>query len=200
MYVKKIINSYFETNSYIFEYKNSLFIIDPGSDINKIINSLENKKLDYILLTHGHMDHIGSVKELIKLYNPKVYLSILDKDYINGNIILDPYFDKNNYNFKFIDYSNFNIDGIKIINTKGHSKGSVSIYLEKEGIIFTGDTLFKGSFGRYDFPGGNLKELKMSINQLFTLNNKTVIYPGHGEKTTIYDEKIANIIKFYKNL
>jgi hydroxyacylglutathione hydrolase len=99
MYVKKIINSYFETNSYIFEYNNSLFIIDPGSDINKIINSLENKKLDYILLTHGHMDHIGSVKELIKLYNPKVYLSILDKDYINGNIILDPYFDKNNYNF-----------------------------------------------------------------------------------------------------
>ena len=51
MYVKKIINSYFETNSYIFEYKNSLFIIDPGSDLNKIINSLENKKLDYILLT-----------------------------------------------------------------------------------------------------------------------------------------------------
>ena len=117
MYVKKIINSYFETNSYIFEYNNSLFIIDPGSDINKIINSLENKKLDYILLTHGHMDHIGSVKELIKLYNPKVFLSNLDKDYINGNIILDPYFDKNNYNFEFIDYSNFNIDGIKIINT-----------------------------------------------------------------------------------
>jgi glyoxylase-like metal-dependent hydrolase (beta-lactamase superfamily II) len=158
MYVKKIINSYFETNSYIFEYNNSLFIIDPGSDINKIINSLENKKLDYILLTHGHMDHIGSVKELIKLYNPKVYLSNLDKDYINGNIILDPYFDKNNYNFEFIDYSNFNIDGIKIINTKGHSKGSVSIYLEKEEIIFTGDTLFKGSFGRFDFPLGNFKE------------------------------------------
>lgn len=197
MYVKKIINSYFETNSYIFEYKNSLFIIDPGSDINKIINSLENKKLDYILLTHGHMDHIGSVKELIKLYNPKVYLSILDKDYINGNIILDPYFDKNNYNFEFIDYSNFNIDGIKIINTKGHSKGSVSIYLEKEGIIFTGDTLFKGSFGRFDFPLGNFKELKESINLLFSLDENVIIYPGHGENSLISIEKRQNMINFY---
>lgn len=197
MYVKKIINSYFETNSYIFEYNNSLFIIDPGSDINKIINSLENKKLDYILLTHGHMDHIGSVKELIKLYNPKVYLSILDKDYINGNIILDPYFDKNNYNFEFIDYSNFNIDGIKIINTKGHSKGSVSIYLEKEGIIFTGDTLFKGSFGRFDFPLGNFKELKESINLLFSLDENVIIYPGHGENSLISIEKRQNMINFY---
>jgi glyoxylase-like metal-dependent hydrolase (beta-lactamase superfamily II) len=197
MYVKKIINSYFETNSYIFEYNNSLFIIDPGSDINKIINSLENKKLDYILLTHGHMDHIGSVKELIKLYNPKVYLSNLDKDYINGNIILDPYFNKNNYNFEFIDYSNFNIDGIKIINTKGHSKGSVSIYLEKEGIIFTGDTLFKGSFGRYDFPLGNFKELKESINLLFSLDENVIIYPGHGENSLISIEKRQNMINFY---
>ena len=197
MYVKKIINSYFETNSYIFEYNNSLFIIDPGSDINKIINSLENKKLDYILLTHGHMDHIGSVKELIKLYNPKVYLSNLDKDYINGNIILDPYFDKNNYNFEFIDYSNFNIDGIKIINTKGHSKGSVSIYLEKERIIFTGDTLFKGSFGRYDFPLGNFKELKESINLLFSLDENVIIYPGHGENSLISIEKRQNMINFY---
>ena len=197
MYVKKIINSYFETNSYIFEYKNSLFIIDPGSDINKIINSLENKKIDYILLTHGHMDHIGSVKELIKLYNPKVYLSILDKDYINGNIILDPYFDKNNYNFEFIDYSNFNIDGIKIINTKGHSKGSVSIYLEKEGIIFTGDTLLKGSFGRFDFPLGNFKELKESINLLFSLDENVIIYPGHGENSLISIEKRQNMINFY---
>lgn len=197
MYVKKIINSYFETNSYIFEYNNSLFIIDPGSDINKIINSLENKKIDYILLTHGHMDHIGSVKELIKLYNPKVYLSFLDKDYINGNIILDPYFDKNNYNFEFIDYSNFNIDGIKIINTKGHSKGSVSIYLEKEGIIFTGDTLFKGSFGRFDFPLGNFKELKESINLLFSLDENVIIYPGHGENSLISIEKRQNMINFY---
>lgn len=197
MYVKKIINSYFETNSYIFEFNNSLFIIDPGSDINKIINSLENKKLDYILLTHGHMDHIGSVKELIKLYNPKVYLSILDKDYINGNIILDPYFDKNNYNFEFIDYSNFNIDGIKIINTKGHSKGSVSIYLEKEEIIFTGDTLFKGSFGRFDFPLGNFKELKESINLLFSLDENVIIYPGHGENSLISIEKRQNMINFY---
>ena len=197
MYVKKIINSYFETNSYIFEYKNSLFIIDLGSDLNKIINSLENKKINYILLTHGHMDHIGSVKDLIKLYNPKVYLSKEDEDYMNGKIILDPYFNKNNYNFEYIDYSNFNFEGIKIINTKGHSKGSVSIYLEKEGIIFTGDTLFKGSFGRFDFPLGSFKELKESIKLLFSLDDNVIIYPGHGENSVISIEKSKNMINFY---
>ena len=199
MYVKKIINSYFETNSYIFEYNNSLFIIDPGSDINKIINSLENKKIDYILLTHGHMDHIGSVKELIKLYNPKVFLSNLDKDYINGNIILDPYFDKNNYNFEFIDYEYFNINNIEIIKSPGHSYGSVCIYFKKENILFSGDTLFKDSFGRYDFKDGDLNKLVKSINKLFELNENTIVYPGHGEKTTIKYEKTNNIINFYKN-
>lgn len=197
MLVKKIINSYFETNSYIFEYKNSLFIIDPGSDMNKIVNSLDTKKIDYILLTHGHMDHIGSVKELIKLYSPKVYLSKEDEDYINGNIILDPFFNKNNYKFDYFDYSNFNFEGIEIINTKGHSKGSVSIYFKDEGILFTGDTLFKGSFGRYDFPLGNFKELKCSINLLFSLDENVIIYPGHGENSQIKVEKRQNMINFY---
>ena len=197
MYIKKIINSYFETNSYIFEYNNCLFIIDPGSDLNIIIDSLENKKIDYILLTHGHMDHISSVKELIKIYKPKVYLSRLDEDFVNGNIILDPFFNKAKYDFDFIDYSKFNIKGIKILNTKGHSKGSVCIYIEKEKVIFTGDTLFKGNFGRFDFPLGNFKELKDSIKLLFSLDDNVIIYPGHGDNSVISIEKKENMINFY---
>ena len=197
MKIIKIENSYFLENTYIFKYQNKNILIDPGSDIDKIINSLNNEKIDYILLTHGHMDHIGSTKELIKLYNPRVYLSKFDEDYINGKIILDPYFDKNQYNFSYLDYSLFDIEGIKIINTPGHSIGSVSILIEEENILFTGDTLFKDSFGRYDFIGGSLKKLKDSINLLFKLDENTIIYPGHGEKSTIKDEKIRNMIKFY---
>lgn len=197
MKIIKVENSYFLENTYIFKYQNKIIVIDPGSDIDKIINSLNNEKIDYILLTHGHMDHIGSTKELIKLYNTKVYLSKLDEDYIKGKIILDPYFDKNQYNFSYLDYSLFDIEGIKIINTPGHSKGSVSILIEEENILFTGDTLFKDSFGRYDFIGGSLKKLKDSINLLFKLDENTIIYPGHGEKSTIKDEKIKNMIKFY---
>ena len=197
MKIEKIINSYFEVNSYLFEYNNYLFIVDPGSDLNKIIKVIDNRKLDYILLTHGHMDHIGSVKDLVKLYDSKVYASEFDKEYINGDIILDPYFNKNNYRFNFIDYSNFNFKGIKIINTPGHSKGSVCILLENEDILFSGDTLFKGSFGRFDFPLGNFKELKNSINYLFSLNENIKIYPGHGEISLIKDEKVKNMINFY---
>lgn len=193
--VKKIINSYFLENTYIVIFNNKTLIIDPGNDIDKIIQEIDN--LDYILLTHGHMDHFASVKELQKRYNCEIFCSYKDLDFINGNIIIDPYFSKEKYNFIFKDYNDFNIEGIRIINTPGHSKGSVCIYFKDDNVLFSGDTLFKDGFGRYDFHGGNLKELKMSINKLFTLNNKTIVYPGHGEKTTINNEKISNIIKFY---
>lgn len=197
MKIKLLINSYFHENTYIFELNNHIFVIDPGSDVDNIISILKDKKLDYILLTHGHMDHIYSVKKLNKKYHCPIYCSNKDLNYIKGNIILDYSFDKNNYNFEFIDYKNFKFEGIKIIDTPGHSKGSVCIYLEKENIIFSGDTLFKDSFGRFDFLEGDFCALKKSINYLFSLNENIKIYPGHGKNTTIKDEKINNIIKFY---
>ena len=195
--IKLIINSYYQENTYIIFYNNNIIVIDPGNNINEIINNVE--KIDYILLTHGHMDHIWGVKELIKIFNPIIYCSKEDKDFINVNIILDYYFPKNNYNFKFIDYENFNINNIEIIKSPGHSNGSVCIYFKKENILFSGDTLFKDSFGRYDFKDGDLNKLVKSINKLFELNENTIVYPGHGEKTTIKYEKTNNIINFYKN-
>ena len=197
MNIKIIKNSYFQVNTYILEYNDKTFVIDPGNNNNDIIKRLNNKKIDCILLTLGHMDHIFGVKYLQKIYNCKVFASIKDLNYINGTYILDPFFNKDNYNFNFYDYSEFIYDDFEIIYTPGHSKGSVCIHLKKEQILFSGDTLFKGSFGRFDFIEGNLKELKNSINLLFSLNDDTIIYPGHGDFTKIKYEKIQNIIKFY---
>ena len=197
MNIKKIVNSYFQTNTYILEYKDKIFIIDPGSDIGDIL--LNYEKVDYILLTHGHMDHIVGVKDLINKFNPLVYASKDDINYINGNIILDKYLNKDTYNFNFIDYDDFDFEGINIIKTPGHSMGSICIHLVNEKIIFSGDTMFLGTFGRSDFKEGDFNLLKKSLKLLLSMDENIEIYPGHGEKTTIKYEKTNNIINFYKN-
>lgn len=195
MNIKKIVNSYFQTNTYILEYKDKIFIIDPGSDIGDIL--LNYEKVDYILLTHGHMDHIVGVKDLINKFNPLVYASKDDINYINGNIILDKYLNKDTYNFNFIDYDDFDFEGINIIKTPGHSLGSICIHLVNEKIIFSGDTMFLGTFGRYDFKEGDFNLLKKSLKLLLSMDENIEIYPGHGENTRIKEEKIINMINFY---
>jgi len=195
MNIKKIVNSYFQTNTYILEYKDKIFIIDPGSNIGDIL--LNYEKVDYILLTHGHMDHIVGVKDLIKKYDPLVYASKDDINYINGNIILDKYLNKDTYNFNFIDYDDFDFEGINIIKTPGHSLGSICIHLVNEKIIFSGDTMFLGTFGRYDFKEGDFNLLKKSLKLLLSMDENIEIYPGHGENTRIKEEKIINMINFY---
>lgn len=195
MNIKKIVNSYFQTNTYILEYKDKIFIIDPGSDIGDIL--LNYEKVDYILLTHGHMDHIVGVKDLINKFNPLVYASKDDINYINGNIILDKYLNKDTYNFNFIDYDDFDFEGINIIKTPGHSLGSICIHLFNEKIIFSGDTMFLGTFGRYDFKEGDFNLLKKSLKLLLSMDENIEIYPGHGENTRIKEEKIINMINFY---
>jgi len=86
---------------------------------------------------------------------------------------------------------------IKVIETFGHTAGSICFYLENNNVIFTGDTLFKKSFGRTDLPGGDFDLMKNSIKKLFSLKDETVVYCGHGVKTTIKDEKRDNIFLKY---
>ena len=93
MKIVKIINEYFQENTYIINYLDKTIVIDPGSDLEKILLNINNK-LDYIFLTHGHMDHIYNAKALSKLFNCNIFASKLDDNYIKGNIILDYYFDK----------------------------------------------------------------------------------------------------------
>lgn len=180
---------------------NNAIIIDPGAEADRLIQIIEkeNIKPKYICLTHGHFDHIGACKELKEEYNipivicegeevlienPQNNLSSMINQNINfkADIVL-----KDNDIFKFGDNLSF-----KVIKTPGHTPGGMCLYFENENVLFSGDTLFYGSIGRTDFPYGNSSDLIKSINKLKTLPDNTVVYCGHGDKTTIGTEKNIN--------
>lgn len=199
MNIITLIAGLYEENCYIVYHNNIAFIIDPGGKADNIIKKIDENKLKpiFIILTHAHFDHTGAVNKLKEVYNIPVYMNKNDLYLIEGynekdidffplsqNIIIDKYLKEN-------DIINFSDKYIKIIETPGHTKGSISILVDKH--LFTGDTLFEYSIGRCDFPGGSYNEIIDSIkNKLFTLSEDIIVYPGHGNLTTIGKEKTNN--------
>lgn len=188
----KIIKSFgLEQNCYLLINKNEGILIDPGEDTFSILKSIENIDVKYILLTHCHFDHVYSLSEI---RGSKLVLGskFLQKNIANSKIVLSNLGD--NFNAKiddvFLDGEEKIFCGIKIkcIYTPGHTDCSCCYLAENS--LFSGDTLFFGSIGRCDFPTGDYSELENSIrNKLYKLPDDTVVYPGHGEKTTIGQEK-----------
>lgn len=197
-----------QTNCYILykENKNAI-VFDPGCGMEAIDFIDENRlKVIGIFLTHGHFDHIGTVKALKdRFVNSKVYIHKED----NIKLIDNHENQSIKYNFhiptqveadiKFFDDEVINVDGIKIeiITTPGHTKGGVC-YIVDDYYMFTGDTLFKLDVGRTDLDGGDYNELLQSLKKLKSLNRDYIIYPGHGESTTLFFENKNNI--YMKNL
>ncbi len=171
-------------------------LIDPGADHKKIKDFINKNGLNlkFIINTHGHGDHIGSNGN----FDVPIYIHSLDK-----NFLTDP---KKNLSLLFMfnikspeaarlledgDVVNLGSLSLKVIHTPGHTPGSISLKLD--GIIFTGDTLFNNGVGRTDFEYGDEAALFDSIKKkLMTLADDTVIYPGHGEPSTIGDERRGN--------
>jgi len=174
-------------------------IIDPGADFNIIKRSIEENciKPDFILNTHGHYDHIGAVEDITSNYKIPFYIHEFEEP-----IITDPdknissFFGKNELSLKTYDlikntdYNFFTDLGIDIINVPGHTPGSIII--KTGNFLFTGDLLFKGTIGRTDLPGGNLKEIKRSLVRIKKMDEKSIIYPGHGEVTSLEYELKSN--------
>ncbi len=191
------------TNTYILWDSESLeaVIFDPASSDENLCDFINTKKLKpkYIINTHGHLDHIGGddfYREKYKiplaihyldadmLVNPELNLSVFSEKEIKVKPA-DILFGKNDYNFVIGDYP------LKIIHTPGHTKGSVCILIDN--YLISGDTLFYESIGRTDLPGGDYNDIISSIkNKLFVLPDEIVVLPGHGEHTTIGDEKVGN--------
>ncbi len=176
-------------------------IIDPGADGKRIYRWVLEKglKVEYILLTHGHVDHIGAVDELRALLGD-VLVGIHTGDagmLTNGKKNLSSYFgpglELQSADILLTDGQEIKIgnETLKVLFTPGHSPGCVC-FLTNEG-LFSGDTLFAGSIGRTDFPGGSLEQLLKGVkDKLLVLPEDTRVFPGHGEETSIGEEKRDN--------
>ena len=181
------------SNMYYLDTDSGTFLIDPSVDPYRLKNSDLPSKLDYILITHGHFDHINAVDQWSSLYpDAKVYISeddisALTDPEANGS---STFAELCSYNTKASDINGLSVDGLTVINTPGHSKGSVCLLFEINGVklMFTGDTLFAGSCGRTDLKGGNEKEMLSSLKLLKSFDRSIKIYPGHGPSSSIESE------------
>ena len=177
-------------------------IIDPGGEAGAIIRKLDGKRIGpkYIVATHGHPDHIEAVGALLEDF-PRAKILIHEADLSTLNRI-DGRFPRPAWADPDMECTAFLREGdevrcgdicLKVFHTPGHSPGGVCLYEEAEGCVFTGDTLFNGSVGRSDFPGGNFPDLERSIKEkLYCLPPDTLLYPGHSQSSTIGDEMQFN--------
>ena len=171
MKVSRIVIGPLQSNCYLIKNdKDEYLLIDPGEDYDSIRKFIFNKKIVGVIITHSHYDHMASAKSLEDDYNLKLYSFANLKEGMNkiGNFIFE------------------------VIYTLGHTMDCISIYFSKDKIMFTGDFLFKGSVGRWDFPESNYGAMLKSIKKIKDYPRDIVIYPGHGNHTTIGDELLSN--------
>jgi glyoxylase-like metal-dependent hydrolase (beta-lactamase superfamily II) len=200
MVLETLAVSAYETNCYIFgEKEGACFVIDPGDEAAFILRRIRELGLSVrqIVLTHGHLDHIGALKELKEATGAPVAVHGADASLLEDrmlamllgmNVPTPPKPD-----MLLADGQKVTVgrQTLKVIHSPGHTPGSICLLAE--GLIFTGDTLFQEGIGRTDLPGGSTELIVKSIKtRLFTLPDETKVYPGHGPPTTIGFEKKYN--------
>ena len=187
------------TNCYLLSTDKAAVVIDPGFYSEETAKFLEQNSLKdkMILLTHSHFDHIGDAERLRNLYGAKIGVGVYDNDALaNTHKNLANMFGADLKPFSaditFNDLQEFSVGDIcfKVLHTPGHTVGGVCYFTDNN--LFSGDTLFFGSIGRTDFPGGDFAVLKKSVQRLYTLEDDVQVYSGHGPKTTIGYEKNNN--------
>lgn len=178
-----------QTNCYILTEDGRCLVIDPGDEAEKVLTFLKQKELvlEAILLTHGHFDHVGAVKNLAAETDCRVFLCQEDLA-LPGAMTAGPLF----YTDLYKEGDKLTLAGLsfEVLHTPGHTPGSVCLRFGEH--LFSGDTLFAGSCGRTDFPGSSPAAMGQSLNRLSQLEEHLKVYPGHGESTTIGEEKRYN--------
>ena len=190
-----------ETNCYIVQDDKTkeTMVIDAAGDVDKIVEMLDilQSKLKYIYLTHCHGDHIGGVQELKERYGGKIVAQRQAAENLKDpNINLTTYIGNEGLSIEIdarVDDDDLLHLGeleFRVIHTPGHTSGGSCLYCEKEQLLFSGDTLFRGTWGRTDVPTGCFEDVINSITKkLMVLPDETIVYPGHGKSTMIKEEK-----------
>ncbi len=204
MKVKRFILGAAFTNTYILvdEDTNCGIIIDPADETELLLNYIEKESINlkYIILTHGHFDHVGAAAPLKRKTGAKIVINKKEIETLKSVPLQARLFGLSPPEVPapdiFVeegDTINCGEIQLKVIETPGHSPGGISLYNEKEKILFSGDALFRRSIGRTDLPGGNFEILIRSIKEkLLTLPGDVKVYSGHEEPTTIEEERKFN--------
>lgn len=194
MNVKTLPVGQLETNCYVVINESTLacVVIDPGDESNTIMDYIEQNhlKCEAIMLTHGHFDHVGAVNEIMEQTGCALYINPRDEGYEVG---------MSGMKFKMPEGGKYYDDGdviveagleFKVLATPGHTPGSVSLICGSA--LFTGDTLFRGSCGRADLPGGSMRQEMRSIRKICELEGDYEVYPGHMDASTLERERRFN--------
>ena len=181
-------------NTYVISEGEDAFLVDCGGDPTGVIEFIEKHelKLKYILITHGHGDHIYGLDKIRQATGAKIGIHKNDVVALTHAFNLsisgaEPV--KEDFHFKEKDKLEVGPMVVKVLETPGHSPGGVCFYLKEQKVMFTGDTLFNHGVGRDDFPGGSWGKLKKSLHRLISMDLEIKIYPGHGQSSTIGAEK-----------
>ena len=181
----------YQTNCYIIwaEGSDSCAVIDPGYEPDTILTraGLLGKKVEAILLTHGHFDHVGAVREIAAVTDCKVYLCADDLSMPHQFTAGDLYYTDTYTEGSIVEAAGLTL---KVLHTPGHTPGSICLLCD--GNLYAGDTLFQGSCGRTDLPGGDWAQILQSLRRLKELPDETKVFSGHGPSSTIGDEKQWN--------
>jgi hydroxyacylglutathione hydrolase len=218
--VERIVVGTLQTNCYIYSAdQEECAVIDPGGDAAQVAAKLDAYGLipGWLLITHGHFDHVAGLGELIRLCTaayprpPRILVHRLDRSYLGKGAAA-----RHGKDLAFLGMpidsalaellgsmpaADATMDegmeirelGLSVIATPGHTRGSVCLYQKSRALLFAGDTLFAQGMGRTDLPGGSQKSLLASVaGKLFALPGETKVYPGHGPFTTIERERATN--------
>jgi glyoxylase-like metal-dependent hydrolase (beta-lactamase superfamily II) len=197
MNIQKFTLGMYKSNCYIVYENGQAIVIDPGYESDQVINCIDQNKLNVLAIyaTHGHIDHVGGIKQIKDRYQAKVYAPLKDKIWF-----IDSNYNRLGYEIPVDTYIedrfvlNLEDRTFTVIETPGHSEGGTILCDLDHDLCFSGDTLFFETIGRTDLPFSSFDDIVKSIKKMYQLlPNQTKLYPGHGRPTTIGHEKIYNM-------